>query len=317
MCKLFSVMMFAFVIVLAILFTKYKPVYKVTIEECCLGYVQNKEEIQKAIEEYENKKEENIAFVDVQIEPQYELQFVQKAQGTNEEDILLSVKENSKITYQYYAITENEEEKSYVKTEEEAEKIVEELKENTDKDLELSIGVKQVFVEEPKQIEESGVILARLETENKELAEKEAEKILENKIEAVATVAKAEGVSGIDFKKPITGTITSRFGARSRGNHTGLDIAASSGTPIHPAAAGTVTYAGWKGSYGNLVIISHGGGIETYYAHCSKIYTKVGEKVTTDSVISAVGTTGNSTGNHLHLEIRVNGTPKNPQNFLY
>ena len=111
---------------------------------------------------------------------------------------------------------------------------------------------------------------------------------------------------GIALAEPIQGIITSRFGARSRGLHTGLDVATSSGTPVKAAAGGVVEYAGYKGSYGNLVVIDHGGGIETYYAHCSKIYVNAGESVAQGQVISAVGSTGNSTGPHLHIEIRVN-----------
>jgi murein DD-endopeptidase MepM/ murein hydrolase activator NlpD len=122
---------------------------------------------------------------------------------------------------------------------------------------------------------------------------------------------------GLALAKPIEGTITSRFGTRSRGLHTGLDIATSLGTPIKAAAGGVVTYAGYKGSYGYLVVISHGNGIETYYAHCSKLYVNAGDSVSQGSVIAAVGSTGNSTGPHLHLEIRVNGVAKNPQNYLY
>ena len=122
---------------------------------------------------------------------------------------------------------------------------------------------------------------------------------------------------GIALIKPINGTITSRFGSRSRGLHTGLDIANSTGTPIKAAATGVVTYAGYKGSYGYLVVVSHGNGVETYYAHCSRLYVSAGDSVSQGTVIAAVGSTGNSTGPHLHLEVRVNGVAKNPQNYLY
>lgn len=97
----------------------------------------------------------------------------------------------------------------------------------------------------------------------------------------------------------------------------GMDIAASNGTDIKAAADGTITYSGWMGGYGNLVIISHGNGIQTYYGHCSKLYASVGETVKAGDVIAAVGSTGNSTGNHLHFEIRKNGTQINPQIYLY
>ena len=125
---------------------------------------------------------------------------------------------------------------------------------------------------------------------------------------------------GITLIQPVSGTITSKFGAKSSirsGAHTGLDIAAPKGTSIKAAASGTVTFAGTKGSYGKMVIISHENGVETYYAHCNKINVSVGDKVSQGQVIAEVGSTGNSTGNHLHLEVRKNGTILNPQYYVY
>ena len=119
---------------------------------------------------------------------------------------------------------------------------------------------------------------------------------------------------------PVSGRITSRFAEISNirsGAHTGTDIACSIGTPIKAVADGTVTFAARNGSYGNLVKISHGSGVETWYAHCSKIYATVGQKIEAGDVIAAVGATGNVTGPHLHLEIRINGVAVNPQKYLY
>ena len=114
--------------------------------------------------------------------------------------------------------------------------------------------------------------------------------------------------------------LTSRFGERSSirsSVHSGLDIAAPTGTPVKAAASGTVTFSGYKGSYGWLMVISHGNGVDTYYGHCSKLYLSAGAKVQQGQTIAAVGSTGNSTGSHLHLEVRVNGIAYNPQNFVY
>ena len=125
------------------------------------------------------------------------------------------------------------------------------------------------------------------------------------------------------LSKPLSGTITSRFGGRrSPGgigstNHKGLDIAAKAGTTIKAAASGTVKFAGYKGSLGNLVIIDHGNGIQTYYGHSSKIYVKKGQKVEAGEKIAAVGSTGAATGPHLHFEIHIKGKVVNPQNYLY
>ena len=130
----------------------------------------------------------------------------------------------------------------------------------------------------------------------------------------------AKASLGITLIKPISGTITSKFGAGSsirRSSHTGLDISAPKGTAIKAAASGTVTFSGYKGSYGNMIVISHGNGVQTYYAHCSALYLSAGASVSQGQVIAAVGSTGNSTGPHLHLEVRVNGVAYNPQNYLY
>jgi murein DD-endopeptidase MepM/ murein hydrolase activator NlpD len=121
------------------------------------------------------------------------------------------------------------------------------------------------------------------------------------------------------FRLPVAGRITSGFGNRFHPIlhrtklHTGLDIAAPTGTPIHAAGPGRVIYSGYRGGYGNCIIIDHGGGIATLYGHCSRLTVGVGANVQAGDVIAAVGSTGFSTGPHCHWEVRVNGTPVNPQ----
>ena len=119
---------------------------------------------------------------------------------------------------------------------------------------------------------------------------------------------------------PIEGRITSRYGASSsirKSTHTGLDISAVTGTDIKVVADGTVISAKYNGAYGYLVKVDHGNGVETWYAHTSKMYVKKGDTVEAGDVIAAVGSTGNSTGPHLHLEIRLNGEHLDPQDYLY
>lgn len=120
------------------------------------------------------------------------------------------------------------------------------------------------------------------------------------------------------FRLPVSGRISSGFGGRYHPilkrtrMHTGVDIAAPSGTAIHAAGDGEVIFAGWRGGYGNCIIIDHGGGTATLYGHCSRLYVGVGRKVSTGDTIAAVGSTGLATGPHLHWEVRINGTPVNP-----
>ena len=128
------------------------------------------------------------------------------------------------------------------------------------------------------------------------------------------------GVGSGRFSRPTYGTITARYGSGgsrwSSGRHTGLDIAGPVGTPISAADSGRVSFAGWKGSYGYMVILNHGNGYETYYAHCSKLLVSVGETVSKGDVIAKMGSTGNSTGSHCHFEVKYNGVTKNPENYL-
>jgi murein DD-endopeptidase MepM/ murein hydrolase activator NlpD len=121
---------------------------------------------------------------------------------------------------------------------------------------------------------------------------------------------------------PVIGRVTSEYGYRIRPNfgyrqlHSGIDIAASTGTPIRAAGDGVVYSAGWKGSYGNAVIIDHGSGIMTLYGHNSSFAVSSGQSVKRGQVIAYAGSTGNSTGPHCHFEVRVNGTPQNPRGWL-
>lgn len=121
---------------------------------------------------------------------------------------------------------------------------------------------------------------------------------------------------------PSSSRITSPYGYRVlfgvRDFHTGVDIGATTGSNIVAAESGTVILAnyGWNGGYGNYIILSHGNGITTRYAHASQLYVTAGQTVSKGQVIAAVGTTGNSTGPHLHFEVRVNGSHTNPLNYL-
>ena len=115
---------------------------------------------------------------------------------------------------------------------------------------------------------------------------------------------------------PARGTVTSGFGNRWGRLHAGIDVAAPTGTPIWAAKAGTVIFAGQQSGYGNVVIISHGGGLTTLYAHQSQIRASEGQDVAQGDTIGAVGSTGRSTGPHLHFETRYGGSPRDPRGCL-
>jgi murein DD-endopeptidase MepM/ murein hydrolase activator NlpD len=121
---------------------------------------------------------------------------------------------------------------------------------------------------------------------------------------------------------PTDGPQTSPFGYRihpifgTLRFHSGIDIAAAGGAAIRAADSGTVIHSGWMGGYGNCLIIDHGGGYSTLYAHCSVLYARYGQAVKQGQTVAAVGSTGYSTGPHLHFEVRINGNPVDPAGFI-
>lgn len=125
-----------------------------------------------------------------------------------------------------------------------------------------------------------------------------------------------------EYVWPVQGRVSSPFGYRIhpifkvRKMHTGIDLSASFGTSIHAADSGVVIQAGWRGGYGKTVVVSHGSGLTTLYAHQSTILVSVGEAVSQGDVIGKVGSTGYSTGPHLHFEVRLNGSPLDPMGYL-
>ena len=123
-------------------------------------------------------------------------------------------------------------------------------------------------------------------------------------------------ISGAGLVWPLRGSVTSPFGPRWGRLHAGLDISGGTGTPIRAAKEGQVIFAGSMSGYGNCVIIDHGGGLTTLYAHQSRLGTNDGATVGQGEVIGYVGSTGHSTGPHLHFETRVGGSPQNPRRYL-
>ena len=141
-----------------------------------------------------------------------------------------------------------------------------------------------------------------------------------SKIVAVGTKEKPKTAATGRLQWPLSGRITSNFGYRKifgKSNfHSALDIAAPYGTAIHAADGGTVTFAGTKGTFGKIVIIDHGNGMQTYYAHCSSLLVSKGDKVAKGQTIAKVGQTGRATGNHCHFEVVINGNSVNPRSYL-
>lgn len=337
-------------LIASFIYIKYKPLYKVTLNGKVIGYIEDKDKMQEKIENFANNLEGNITSIKIEAMPEYEFELVSnvKENETKEEEILALVEESAEIKCRTYAIKLDGNEKGIVNTQEEAEAVVNEIKANTTEGVELNLEIEEqekdkkdinpdtttVEVAKTEINKDVEVKVREYEKEQEELKQQE-EKRKQEEAAKIAAAKKAASVSargtaitrgtagesipatGAIFMRPVNGaTITSKYGKRSSGFHTGTDFAIALGTPAYAAASGTVTFAGWKGSYGYLVIIDHGNGYQTYYAHCSALYVTAGQTVTQGQNISAVGSTGNSTGPHLHFEIRYNGNTLNPQNYV-
>ena len=303
--RLLTIASIALFIIIAIVFVKYNPVYAVKINDEIIGYVKSKTAMEEKINnELLTSDNPCAVFSELTVEPTYEL-VLSDVEAEDDDKIAEMLSENIKTMYKVYAVTINNEIETYVNTVEEAETIVAEMQSEYSEDV-AKVGIQEQYTTDFESVGTQSLEVAKLSVDTDLRGIKtEQERIAE------ATF------NGVYFSvKPVVGNITSRYGVveTSVRNHAhgGLDIAAPYGTSIKAAADGTISYSGWMSGYGYLIIIDHANGVQTYYGHCSKLYASVGDEVTAGDVIAAVGSTGNSTGNHLHLEIRLNGNKINP-----
>ena len=308
--KLIKIIAIALAIIIAIMLIKFRPAYSVSLNGEDLGYVGDEEEFKNEVNEnILTPSESNVAFVELD-NVEYTFSLVSRSE-VNEDEVMLALEQSAQNVYRVYEVADlnNEETKIYVNTMEEAEEIVSTLKEQYG-EIEPDLVINQIYLDNADEVNEETIKLAKQELTNSLQEELEEKQEIDSRT-----------VNGIYLAVvPVTGRITSRFGAvESIRDHThkGIDIAATRGTPILATASGTVTFAGWSSGYGYLVKIDHGNGVETYYGHCSKLYVSAGDTVEAGEQIAAVGSTGNSTGNHLHFEIRLDGKQVNPQTYVY
>ena len=310
--KVLNIAIIGMAIILALILIKYKPAYEVKIAEKEIGFIANKTNFENMIENYiKNYNSKNVESVSITNNPEYKLKLIDKKQETSENEILIAMQKDMIIKYHYYEIYINNQKVESVDTLEEAQTITNKIEEV---DNNIKYEIKEINTQNVDEINTSEFEVAK----NNVL--KEAN-IIEEEKQKEEEQEKLPNINGIKLAVlPVQGNITSRYGVSSRirvSTHTGLDIAAVTGTAIKAVAAGTVTNAAYTGSYGNLVKIDHGNGVETWYGHTSKMYVKVGQNIQAGDTIAAVGSTGNATGPHLHFEIRINGQHINPQNYIY
>ena len=293
----------------------YKPIYKVTINGEKVGYCIDKKSLQRKINSYMEKgdqPEENLAFIQIDELPEYEMCLLKKGIVTNDEEIYNKVTESGVKYYKYYAILDDEKEKLYVATFSEAEEIIKGLKDKNSANSN-DLTILEHYETKLPEITTTTKAIASL-YEKKQIVKKTTSS--SGKFSTSRQLSNKKVNLGIKLVKPVSGVLTSRYGYRWGRTHTGIDIGASTGTSIKAAASGTVTFSGWKGTLGYLVVLSHGNGIQTYYGHCSKLLVSAGQNVSAGQLIAKVGSTGRSTGPHLHFEIRVNGASINPQSYI-
>ena len=240
------------------------------------------------------------------------------------EDAYIAARENTESVKADYEDTraELEELKAQLKAEQE----------ELEKDIEEAI---QIILDLENDLEnrqaEYDAIMAAEDAANATIDKLVAELEAQRAAEAAAAAAAAGGSSGGgsanasgSFLWPVASYVyvSSRFGLRvhpitgKTKSHTGIDIASNQGTAVYASDGGTVTLAGWNGGYGNCIMIDHGNGYVTLYGHLSSISVSVGQTVSQGATIGAVGSTGNSTGPHLHFEVLKNGTRIDPEQFF-
>ncbi len=313
--KISLLILLAILIIGILILYFFKPTYIVTLNDEFIGYTQNKSALQSRINDVIKKGEgENVAFVQIDNMPKYKLCLLKKDIQTNDNEIFDKIVGQGTTYYRYYALLEDDEEKYYLSDFEQAEKVVNDLKEkestNSDK-----ITILEKYNTSKAEFTDAETCVSKLYKKKVIVP-----KVVYNSGVPPTSVNNGAKVDlGISLIRPVSGVITSRFGYRSSNNHKGIDIGAPGGTPIYAVASGTVTISqyGYSGGYGNYIIISHGNGIQTLYGHCSELCVSAGTNVSQGQLIAKVGSTGRSSGNHLHLEVRVNGVAQNPQNYVY
>jgi len=315
--KFLTIIVVAAVIILGILQLTYKQTYSVSLNGEIIGYTRDKIDLQRRINNYITKGNgDNIAFVELKEMPVYTSCMLKRDVETNDDEIFEKVTTAGTTYYKYYAITNNNEEKVYVPSFSEAEDVIKQLKDkdsaNKDK-----LGIVEKY--ETAQAEYKSVDTCVSELYVKKVVKQtSAYRNIGTQIDNSQTAAPTN--IGVTLIKPVTGVISSRYGIRWRDNHKGLDIAAPKGTAIKAAAGGKVIFSGsghGYSGYGNVVVVQSTSNVVILYGHCSELNVRTGEQVAQGQVIAKVGSTGISTGNHLHFEIRYNGKAVNPQNYVY
>lgn len=355
----------------SIIYAKYKPLYKVTLNGQLVGYVKDKDSMQEMIESYKNDIPENVAYITLNYNPNYQLEFVSSKVKDDANEVLSTIKNNSVITYRTYAISHNGKEKVRVNTEAEAKEIVNSINKLDRKNITITeIYSAENIAEENVTSKEMAISkLTRIKRSTPKVKKKKTvRKSSISRVKKVSNVKKAIKVKSIKKTKAPKKVSTRKNTSRKKKNetkkkkeevvettpvssgkyafpvkgcslknirskkypsysgHTGIDININvKGKSVVAADDGVVikskairSKSGAYRSYGECIMIRHSDGKVTLYAHMKEDSRKVfvGDKVQRGQTIGKVGSTGNSTGKHLHFEVQINGKPVNPFKYL-
>lgn len=325
--KIISAMLVGSSLMIALVLASYKPVYSVTTKGEEMGFVTSKAKLQHSIEEYlQTGDRENVGYVLMEDKPEYSLKLAKKDIQTEDERILTELKDSCDVFYRVYAVEVNGEEVCLAETMDTAQEVVDSVMEKQKNyTKQATIKVAEKYEQEYEALTDVEATVAKIiepiKKENKKLEERYTTYYASTVKTIPAELLKSlkESNKELNFSAPVSSyVVTSRYGWRRNGQefHTGLDLAAAMGTPIYAAEDGIVTYAQWGGNYGYLVKIQHAGDYETRYAHCSRFAVSVGTEVKKGDLIAYMGSTGRSTGPHVHLEIRYEGYHLNPEDFI-
>ena len=295
-----------------------------------MGLVSDKDKFEKDIKDTLEDVHEPVVSATLAEKPRYSLRLVDKEDIDVDDDyVFAKIEEKIEKKYRYYNLKEDDKLLAKVSTTEEKDNLLKELEEAKQvKDLKVEEEqTKEYYIisyEEAKQLASTNV--DNIENEKKsKLAKEKIEKRNTNIVKNIrrgGTVSASSSsnasamLGSLSFRRPLN---SSRVSAGYLGypGHRGIDFPSPQGTPVMAAESGTVTTVMYSNkSYGNRVIIDHGNGISTLYGHNSTIGVSLGQKVSKGQTIAGVGSTGNSTGNHVHFEIRINGKPINPTSYV-
>ena len=295
-----------------------------------MGLVSDKDKFEKDIKDTLEDVHEPVVSATLAEKPRYSLRLVDKEDIDVDDDyVFAKIEEKIEKKYRYYNLKEDDKLIAKVSTKEEKDKLIEELKKDKNvKDIKAEEEeTKENYIisyEEAKQLAFStaeNIENDKKEKDAKTKIEKRNTNIIKNirKGGTVSTSSSSNAsamLGSLSFRRPLN---SSRISAGYLGypGHRGIDFPSPQGTPVMAAEAGTVTTVLYSNkSYGNRVIIDHGNGISTLYGHNSTISVSLGQRVSKGQTIAGVGSTGRSTGNHVHFEIRINGKPINPTSYV-